>query len=411
MSSADTLLCQILAHPADDQARVVYADLLQSEGDPRGELIAVDLELARAPSRELQARKRALLAEHGPRWWPALPVERIDVVRGFVVRVAGTLDELTAASAMFEHEPIDRVEVCQSGGRFPDHTWQSRIRHLAIRGSLGGEGLLAIASSRLGEQLESLDVGNASVYKFPDLDDAFPALRSFAAADNALLRYDLRALPRWLQLRALERLDLRRLQLGAADLLPIIGKLAQIRELALSGNPIGPDGVFALVKKLAELPELRRLEMRGTGIGAEGVQVLRNALPLCDVDVDMPDAVELDLVGRKLRIEHHAGSLWKLSLDGEQRRVEIAHSVEYDGGRGPTVTHGDSGVKVPLEPLARMLAHGAVRSLERDHVRLQRGSTSGAVYNTSVWTSETVKLAFTPHAVEVTFEEYIDTSS
>src|SRR5262245_37701548 len=46
----------------DPDTAAVYADLLASRGDPRGELIAIDLELARRESDELRRRKRELLS-------------------------------------------------------------------------------------------------------------------------------------------------------------------------------------------------------------------------------------------------------------------------------------------------------------------------------------------------------------
>jgi hypothetical protein len=45
----------------DTDTATVYADLLGSRGDPRGELIAIDLALARQDSAELRARKHELL--------------------------------------------------------------------------------------------------------------------------------------------------------------------------------------------------------------------------------------------------------------------------------------------------------------------------------------------------------------
>ena len=47
MTSGDAFLDQILTDPDDDRPRMVYADWLLGEGDPRGELIAVQCALAR----------------------------------------------------------------------------------------------------------------------------------------------------------------------------------------------------------------------------------------------------------------------------------------------------------------------------------------------------------------------------
>jgi uncharacterized protein (TIGR02996 family) len=66
----ERLLHRIHQHPDDDDARQVYADWLLQQGDPRGELIA--LQLAPSPSRESRRRAEALLAAHGKRWLGAL---------------------------------------------------------------------------------------------------------------------------------------------------------------------------------------------------------------------------------------------------------------------------------------------------------------------------------------------------
>jgi uncharacterized protein (TIGR02996 family) len=54
----------ILADPDDDEAYQVYADWLQGKGDPRGELAAVQVALARGKNANLQARERALIEDN-----------------------------------------------------------------------------------------------------------------------------------------------------------------------------------------------------------------------------------------------------------------------------------------------------------------------------------------------------------
>ncbi|HEY7372966.1 MAG TPA: TIGR02996 domain-containing protein [Polyangia bacterium] len=51
----------ILADPDNEEAYQVYADWLQGEGDPRGELAAIQVALARGESAELRAREQAIL--------------------------------------------------------------------------------------------------------------------------------------------------------------------------------------------------------------------------------------------------------------------------------------------------------------------------------------------------------------
>jgi uncharacterized protein (TIGR02996 family) len=68
--TADELLAAIYADPADDAARMVYADLLSTRGDPRGELITLQLARARGEkqTREQARREKDLLAEHMMDW-------------------------------------------------------------------------------------------------------------------------------------------------------------------------------------------------------------------------------------------------------------------------------------------------------------------------------------------------------
>ncbi|MEO8549692.1 MAG: TIGR02996 domain-containing protein, partial [Kofleriaceae bacterium] len=72
-ADGSALLRAVIAHPDDDDRRMVYADHLQAQGDPQGELIAVQCRLARlaadAPERdELETRAKALLDAHAPTW-------------------------------------------------------------------------------------------------------------------------------------------------------------------------------------------------------------------------------------------------------------------------------------------------------------------------------------------------------
>jgi uncharacterized protein (TIGR02996 family) len=71
-----TLLAEIVAKPADDQLRQVYADHLQEQGDPRGELIALQL-AGRDPERQSE-----LIEQHTGTW--LAPLAAISWVEGTV---------------------------------------------------------------------------------------------------------------------------------------------------------------------------------------------------------------------------------------------------------------------------------------------------------------------------------------
>jgi uncharacterized protein (TIGR02996 family) len=69
MTPDEAFLQDIIESPDDDSLRLIYADFLDERGDPRGEFIRVQCELARLsaanPRRtELVARERELLEQH-----------------------------------------------------------------------------------------------------------------------------------------------------------------------------------------------------------------------------------------------------------------------------------------------------------------------------------------------------------
>ncbi|HET9988310.1 MAG TPA: TIGR02996 domain-containing protein, partial [Kofleriaceae bacterium] len=69
----DALLARIYAAPNDLGPRTIYADWLQERGDPRGELIALQLAHAgTAPSDAQRRREAQLLENHGAEWLGAL---------------------------------------------------------------------------------------------------------------------------------------------------------------------------------------------------------------------------------------------------------------------------------------------------------------------------------------------------
>jgi len=76
-------ICEVIEHTGliaaicedadDDQVRLVYADWLEEQGDPRGELIRLQIEFARMAPRDLRRevllrRDQELLAIHSDSW-------------------------------------------------------------------------------------------------------------------------------------------------------------------------------------------------------------------------------------------------------------------------------------------------------------------------------------------------------
>src|SRR5262249_8956067 len=107
----EAFLHDILEHPDDDTVRLIYADWLTEYGDPRGEFIQVQCQLARCEGTltgwdewgelasrlpHLRQRKRDLRQQHGEEWaWPLH-----DLVRGYDFR-RGFVEDVSLSASVF----------------------------------------------------------------------------------------------------------------------------------------------------------------------------------------------------------------------------------------------------------------------------------------------------------------------
>jgi len=117
---AQRFLASILADPDDRKARLVYADLLQDAGDPRGEFIITQSARAdctdgdeRIP--ELDARIAEIEKKHKKLWQAACGENkgaRYEYRRGFVEKLSINAKDLLAnASKIFAAEPLEELNV------------------------------------------------------------------------------------------------------------------------------------------------------------------------------------------------------------------------------------------------------------------------------------------------------------
>src|SRR5215469_11329163 len=109
----DAFVQAILANPEDDAPRLIFADWLDERGDPRGDFIRVQCQLARTttddPAKQaLLRREYELLAEWEAVWARALigRVRRWQFRRGFVEQVKLTCRQFLAeADTLFRLAP------------------------------------------------------------------------------------------------------------------------------------------------------------------------------------------------------------------------------------------------------------------------------------------------------------------
>ncbi len=398
-----TLLRRILDDPADDQARLVYADALLAAGDPRGELITVEHELAQRPNVELANRRLQLLRDHARTWWPELMPRQLRTRLGFVEGVAASEAGVIAAQPLFAREPITEVEVTDDTRKLlaRDRPWLSRIRTWTSAGSVS-----------VLEKPQPGDTPWPAVEAFT-LVDGF--LRDVVLVPALLPRCRRLALPgAWLGesldvvgnlLPQLDQLDLGGCRLEAEHLDDLLGLPSdRLRTLTLSRNPIGEAGARRLAALLPAW-SLARLELVGCGVTAAGEAALAG---LGFEIVTAPDPTPaIDLVGLgTLRFVAVERDRWGIEIDGKRRRIHWKRTERIDQ-RETIVEDWRQAPHAPIGDVVRAAASGVRRELTLEGIRLGLSSSSGAVYNTSVYSSTTASLRIPEDGpVEIVIDEY-----
>jgi uncharacterized protein (TIGR02996 family) len=302
--SGPALLRAVIEHPDDDARRLVYADWLQQQGDPQGELIAVQIQLAHATANEraeLETRAKALLDAHAETWTAALGdgISHVTFRRGlaYAARAAvnshGLLDVLDRAPIRdlgfvtddrdeTDDEPSSRLAVARDVAADPR---LARVELLATGLRWGAEGLAALLGSPHLGGLRGLHIADpdCQVYAGEAIASArLPSLEFLA------LRGDYQgemgdpgvvALAR-AELPALRDLALLNVSCGEASAraLAASSTLTQLHGLdfgygSYNPNRIGPNGAAAIAES-ANFTQLRRLILDFNGIGDEGLAAL-----------------------------------------------------------------------------------------------------------------------------------------
>lgn len=265
-------LAAVCAHPEDDGPRLVYADWLDERGNPRGEFIRLQCELAgelpRTRQLPLLARSIQLLRMHRSAW-RAPGVAEQTFHRGFV-------DDLTAPDtfaladllSLFQQTPVRSLGIRgRPSFALDELVSRPEMGHL-MRLDLGeiligDEGAAALARSSQLSWLKRLCLRGPIGTTYRD------RIHAVGAAELAQAR----------SLDQLIGLDLDNNAIGDGGLASLAGSanFAALERLELADNEIGHAGDEA-VERLCESPHLTRLrllDLRGNPISRAGRRRLR----------------------------------------------------------------------------------------------------------------------------------------
>ena len=113
-----TLLAAIYSRPDDTSTRLVYADVLQDMGDPRGEFIT--LQCARAPDARPSRRENELRKTHEQLWLdglePYLFKQDLAYRRGFLAEARLAVSAFTTAPAELAWHTLEALDVTECSG-------------------------------------------------------------------------------------------------------------------------------------------------------------------------------------------------------------------------------------------------------------------------------------------------------
>lgn len=323
MLDEEALLDEIRSVPEDDVPRLMLADWLEEQGDPRAELIRVQLELATCgpddPRREsLVNHESRLIADRRPaliRRLNPLGVRDVRFARGFVDRIllegSAFLDR---PRTLFRYAPVltglmlrklAPAAATDAVTRMLKLPELSGLKSLDLAGChLSGAAAAAIAESPIAAGLRKLNLASNHLagegIQALTKGSLFPELEWLHLGANALGIHDVRTLTRGSFLEPVKELFLPRNRLGddALRRLAFSESITGLRSLDLSDNDLGPGAILGWSES-SLLTHLEEVKLSGNPIGSTGClrlatssntsHLTRLDLSRCDLD---PQALE-----------------------------------------------------------------------------------------------------------------------
>ena len=288
----------MIESPDDDAPRLVYADALMRAGDPRGELIALQMSSAEGAAE----RAAELLALHRAQWIDALPnVEDAVFERGFATSVVlrgdnpadaqaldcCDLEPIRGVTLMTDHvENADDIDPTAVARWFARDPRTERLRTLDLTrvkgGCWGGKPFEILLSAPL-PNLRGLRVSDGSSYG-PRTISMLEGLTTlaFIAPSTFLLDDGIAILAASPRSASFESLTFEKCRLGesAGRLVGECRNFANLRSLVLDSNRLDDDGAIALARSTI-LASLTRLSLNYNGVGDDFLAALAtsSALP------------------------------------------------------------------------------------------------------------------------------------
>lgn len=284
----------IIARSGDDnRARLMIAQHLKSQNNPRGELIEVQCQKDSGPLPEdrfhLWLRSRELLRIHRDEWTKAHDFPHdLRFKRGFITEIAcAAKDFIAKAQSWFAHEPIEIVKLhrCRDLSVLHDAAFAPvlrRIRQLKLRGLQKPADLEFVCHSEAFSQLENLNIGQSpfsqSTGKFLAQSKSLTTLKTLTLSGAQLGDGGLRQVVQGpYQLKHLY-VSRNKLEDASLDALAHSPQSASLERLALEGNEF-TDAGFQHLLQPDTFKNLRWLEIGASSISDDVFNELNMRFP------------------------------------------------------------------------------------------------------------------------------------
>ncbi|WP_166821631.1 TIGR02996 domain-containing protein [Thalassoroseus pseudoceratinae] len=380
MSAHEQFLQAIVEDPDNDLPRLVYADWLDEQGDPRGEYIRVQCELAQVgdydPTRKpLEERQNTLFKKHKSKWTKDLKVAAIrnyEFRRGFVEVVtlnaknhlqnaealldrAPTIREMkinamkTVLNELLESKWLERLDslnftACQMGTRRLKRLLRSKhlknIRKLNLTSNgLGHAGLVALATTESLPRLEKLKIWHLDFLAFDDLADVargrlWEQLTDVEVCHNNMTDIHIQSLAdNWPKCRW-KRLSLAGCGLTDVGLKAILenGHADPLEELNICDNGALTDEGISQLATSDRLTNLKRLELNGCNIGLQALSALMDSDTLSNVRrLSISPEVSVGLAIQTIADGTGLPALEELRLDTYSVKTKDLESLQQPG--------------------------------------------------------------------------------
>lgn len=171
-TSSAAFLSAIAANPDDENARLIYADWLDEQGDPQGEFIRIQIERTKpdtSPERweELTARENELYLQHKKKWTAELKklgVSDFGFRRGLIETIGLNVKYLDNGPAILDACPTIRSisfrEIKSDVPKFVQSEWLRRVPSIDLMANhLGYKRILEVAECEYLDQTIHLNLG------------------------------------------------------------------------------------------------------------------------------------------------------------------------------------------------------------------------------------------------------------